>query len=206
MNAAVKTLNGAALVAALLLTSCGTDTHRIDPSGTEGLTTVRDIDPKDWQMAAESCIDSLLKSGALDRKDGRKSIAMVSDVRNETSSHIDTEILTNMIREALLKSGKAVTTTAVGGAKGPEDSATRQVRSLQNDALFDQRTVQPQGTAIAPDVSVGGEIIELYAEKGRAREANFYFHITLTDLKTGLAVWEGQSQVAKQSERGLFGF
>ncbi len=186
---------------ALLLPSCGTDAHRIDPNGLEGLTTVNDINAKDWQMAAESCVNSMLQSGAIDRTDGRKMIIMISGVKNATPVHVDSRILTNMIRESLLKSGKALTTTAVTG----EDAATRDVRKLQDDPLFDHRTVQPQGTAIAPDMSIGGEIIQIFAAQGRDRESNIYFHITLTDLKTGLALWEGQSQVAKQGKLSIFG-
>ncbi len=195
-----------ASLAALLLCSCGTDPHRIDPEGLEGLTTVDDVNAKDWQMAAEACVNSLLKSGVLDRSDGRKTVLMISGVRNETLAHLDTAILTNMLREALLKSGKAVATTALGPGGVAEDSATRDVRKLQDDPLFDHRTVQPQGTAIAPDMSVGGEIIQIVAQEGRRSESNIYFHITITDLKTGLALWEGQSQVAKQAEKPFFGF
>jgi len=195
-------LCAAAFAAAFLLSSCGSDPRRIDPDGLEGLVTVEDVDAKDWQDAAEACVSSLLKAGVLDRSDGRKTILMITGVKNETLAHLDSKILTNMLREALLKSGKAVTSTAVTG----EDSATRGVRSLQGDPLFDQRTVQSQGTAIAPDMSVAGEIIQIVAEQGRFRESNFYFHMTVTDLKTGLALWEGQSQVAKQAKRSLFGF
>jgi len=197
----LTTAIAAALSLAALLASCGTDPHRIDPNGLEGITTVNDINAKDWQVAAESCVNSMLQSGAIDRTDGRKMIIMISGVKNATPLHVDARILTNMIRESLLKSGKAVTTTAVTG----EDSATRDIRKLQNDPLFDQRTVQPQGTAIAPDMSIGGEIIQIFASQGRNRESNIYFHITLTDLKTGLALWEGQSQVAKQGKVSIFG-
>lgn len=202
-----RTLPALAICSAsiLILASCGTDPHRIDPAGTQGITTVNDINAKDWQMAAESCINSMLMSGAIDRKDGRKTVLMISDIKNDTQMHVDSKILTNSIREALLKSGKAITTTAVGAA-GPEDAATKRVRDLQNSELFDQRTVQPNGTAIAPDMSIAGDIIQVYVEEGRYRESTVYFHITLTNLRTGLAEWEGQSQVAKQSKKNIFGF
>jgi penicillin-binding protein activator len=191
---------------AATLSSCGTDAHRIDPNGVEGLTTVYDINAKDWQMAAESCINSMMKSGKLDRTDGRMTILAITGILNKTAVHVDTAILTNMIREAVLKSGKAMTTTAWTGTGGAEDPATRNVRNLQNDPLFDHRTVQPQGTAIAPDMTIAGEIIQIMATQGRYNESTVYFHITLTDLRTGLAVWEGQSQVAKQEKKNIFGY
>ncbi len=196
----------ASLAFAATLSSCGTDAHRIDPNGVEGLTTVNSVDAKDWQMAAEACVNSMLKSGVLDRADGRKSIVAITGILNKTAVHVDTNILTNMLREAILKSGKAVTTTAWTGTGGSEDPATRNVRNLQNDPLFDHRTVQQQGTAIAPDVSIAGEIIQIFADQGRKHESTLYFHVTLTNLKTGLAEWEDQFQVSKQEKRSVFGY
>jgi len=188
----------------VVLTGCGTASHRIDPTGNEGLTTTDDINFKDWQMAAEKSISSLLQAGVLDRADGRKSVIMVSTVRNSTSQHINTQILTQKIRTSILRSGKAITTTAVG-AQGAEDAATRQVRELQDDEMFDQRTVQPMGTAIAPDFSLSGEITQQRTTQGRDSESYFYFHMVLTDLKTGLGVWEDEVEVAKQQTRAVFG-
>jgi len=193
-----------ALMAALWLNGCGTDPHRIDASGNEGLTTTDQVNFKDWQMAAEKAVNSLLQSGVLDRSDGRKSVVMVSTVRNSTTEHINTQILTQKIRTAILRSGKAITTTAVSG-QGAEDTATRQVRELQNDDLFDQRTVQPSGTVVAPDLSLSGEITQQRTSQGRDRESYFYFHLVLTDLKSGLGVWEDEIEVAKQETRALFG-
>lgn len=191
--------------AALLLNGCGTDPHRIDPSGNRGLVTVDDINFKDWQMTAEKAINSLLASGVLSRKDGRKNILMISTIKNSTSQHINARILTDKMRQAILRSGKALTTTAVSGT-GAEDAATRQVRKLENDDMFNQTTVQKHGTAIAPDMSLAGEIVQQKTTQGRKSESYFFFHLTLTDLKTGLAVWEDNVEVAKQAKKPIFGW
>lgn len=192
--------------AALLISGCGgVAAHRIDPTGNRGITTVDDINFKDWQIAAEKGIQSMLQSGVLSRPDGRKTVLMISTVKNSTSQHINTRILTDKIRQAVLRSGKAVTTTAVGGS-GPDDKATRQVRELENDDIFNQATVQKRGTAIAPDMSLAGEIIQQRTRAGRMRESYFFIHMTLTDLKTGLAVWEDNVEIAKQGERPAVGW
>jgi uncharacterized protein (TIGR02722 family) len=191
--------------AALLLSACGTTAHRIDPDSNSSLITVNEINVKDWQIAAQKGINSLLASGVLDRNDGRKTIVMVSTVKNSTSQHINTRILTDKIRQAILRSGKALTTTAVGG-NGADDQATRQVRKLENDDLFNQKTVQKHETAIAPDMSLSGEIVQQYTEEGRKRESYFVFHMALTDLKTGLAMWEENIEIVKQDEKPLIGW
>ncbi len=193
------------LAAALTICGCGSDPARIDASGNRGLTTTDDINFKDWQMAAEKCINSLLESGTLVRQDGKKSVVMVSTVKNSTSQHIDVQILTQKITGAILRSGKAVTTTAVSGA-GAIDKSTKQVRDLQDDEMFNQKTVKQNGTAIAPDFSLAGEITQMKTTEGRSKESYFYFHMTLTDLETGLAVWENEVEIAKQSTKPLMGF
>ena len=191
--------------AALLLTGCGTAAHRIDPSGNRGITTVNELNFKDWQIAAEKGINSLLASGVLSRPDGRKTILMISTVKNSTTQHINTRILTDKIRQAVLRSGKALTTTAVG-ANGAEDKATKQVRQLENDDKFNQATVQKAGTVIAPDMSLAGEIVQQRTRSGRLRESYFFIHMTLTDLKTGLAKWEKNVEIVKQAEKPLIGW
>ena len=190
----------------IILTGCGgAQTRRIDATSNEGLVTTDDINFKDWQIAAEKGINSLLESGVLNRADGRKMILMISTVKNSTNEHIDTRILTDKIRYALLRSGKALTTTAIGG-NGPDDRASRQVRDLDQDDMFNQSTVKKSGTAIAPDMSLSGEIVQQQASSGRVRESYFFFHMALTDLDTGLAIWEENVEIAKQAKRPVFGW
>lgn len=198
-------LSSIAITATMFLTGCGNMPSRINPQSNRGITTTDDINFKDWQITAEKTINSMLKSGVLKRPDGRKNIIMISTVKNSTSQHINTKILTSKIRNAVLRSGMAMTTTAVG-ARGAEDKATRQVRGLENDAMFNQSTVQKNGTAIAPDMSLAGEIIQEKTSQGRLKQSYFFFHLTLTDLKTGLAVWEDNVEIAKQSKRAFVGW
>jgi uncharacterized protein (TIGR02722 family) len=195
----------AALGAGLMLTGCGSMPTRINPESNQGLTTTDDINFKDWQIAAEKAINSMLQSGVLKRADGRKNVIMISTVKNSTTQHINTRILTDKIRQAVLRSGMALTTTAVG-ANGPEDRASKQVRELENDEMFNQQTVQKQGTAIAPDMSLAGEIVQQKTTQGRTNESYFFFHLTLTNLKTGLAEWEDNVEIAKQSTKPLVGW
>lgn len=188
-----------------LLTACGSSARRIDATGNDGVISVNEIDFKDWQIAAEKGITSLLSSGVLSRSDGRKSILMISTIKNSTTQHINTRILTDKIRQAILRSGKALTTTAIGG-NGPDDMASKQVRALDEDDMFNQSTVQKSGTAIAPDMSFSGEVVQQQASSGRIKESYFFFHMALTDLATGLAVWEDNVEIVKQGKKPLLGW
>ncbi|MBQ7206998.1 MAG: penicillin-binding protein activator LpoB [Lentisphaeria bacterium] len=199
-----STLLMTAALSAALLCGCSTPARRIDPT-TQGLTTVRDVNTRDWNDVAARAVNSLIASGALVRPDGRKAIVMINQVKNRTGSRARTQILTNKLRQAMLASGKALTTTAVGG-RGPEDNATRQVRELENDDLFNQATVQKRGTVISPDLSLSGEIINQSTRAGRTTENTFYFHVVLTDLATGLATWEDNFEITKQETVNIFGY
>lgn len=194
-------LAGAA--ALLTMTGCGSASVRIDTASSQGITTVHQIDFKDWQIAAEKGTSSMLESGVMKRADGRKTILMISDVKNSTRENVNTRILTDKIRQAVLRSGQAVVTTAVG-AKGAEETAVRQVRELENDDLFNQSTVQKRGTVIAPDMSLSGEIVQQQRRSGRTEESYFFIHMVLTDLATGLAVWEDNVELAKQGTKSIF--
>ena len=193
-------------ILALILSGCRTGkVTYVDPESNEGITTIRTIDFHDWNAAAEKNINSLLASGVLDSPSEEKKIIMISHVRNETSEHIDTDLLTKKIRIALNRSGKALTTTAVG-VGGPEDEANMAVRELRNVVDFDQSTVQGEGNLVAPDYSLSGKIIQLNTKAGRVKQAAYTFQLSLTDLKRGLALWENEVQIVKKGKKAGVGW
>lgn len=184
----------------LLLAGCeSTKVDYVDPAG-RGLTTVGQINFHDYNEAGINLVQSMLASGRLDRADGTPFIVMLSRIENRTSQHVDTSLLTQNIRIVLSQSGKAAFTTAVG-AGGAEDAASMQVRQLRDSEEFAQDSVAGRGTMIAPDLSVSGRIIQLMTYVGNQRQAAYTFQLTLTDLRTGIAIWEGQEQIVKAGTR-----
>ena len=177
----------------------------VDPESNEGITTIRTIDIHDWNAAAEKNINSLLESGVLGGDGIEKKVIMISHIRNNTTEHIDTDLLAKKIRIALNRSGKVLTTTAVG-VGGPEDEASMAVRELRESAEFDQSTTQQQGTLIAPDYSLSGKIIQLNTKAGKYKQSAFAFQLSLTDLKSGLAVWEDEVQIVKKGKKAGVGW
>lgn len=194
----------AATFGLLAFSGCATEeVSYVDPSG-KGLTTVGQINFHDYNDAAMRLVQSMLASGRLDRADGSPYIVMLSTIDNRTSQHIDTNLLTQNIRMALSQSGKAAFTTAVA-AGGPEDAASMQVRELRQSGEFNQQTIAGQGQMIAPDLSVSGRIIQLNTYQDNQRQAAYTFQLSLTDLQTGIAIWEGQDQIVKGGKRPKFG-
>ena len=193
------------LIFCLLCFGCRTGkVTYVDPESNDGITTVGTIDFHDWNAAAEQSINSLLASGVFGAPEQKK-IVMISHITNNTTEHIDTDLLAKKIRIALNRSGRVLTTTAVG-VGGPEDEASMAVRDLRGEDEFDQSTVQSRGNLAAPQYSLSGKIIELRTKAGRYKQSAFAFQLSLTDLKTGLAMWEDEVQIVKKGKKAGVGW
>ena len=195
-----------ALSLVLLFSGCAT-TKDIDMSNDRG-QAVMGLDYRDFERSAFEAIDSMLQSGALDKgkggAEGDKHVLAISRVINDTMQNIDTDQLVKKIRVSLLQSGKVIVTTAVA-AGGAEDTMSKEARELRSDAEFDQSTVAGKGQMIAPDLSLSGKIIQRNVRIKRGKQqVEYYFQLSLTDINTGLAIWEGESVIGKRgSSKGV---
>ena len=191
------TITLSSLLAAALMSGCAQKTERIDMHEDKG-AQVMGLDYRDFNQAAAEAVQSMLQSGALDKKTGDRYVLAISRVTNDTMQHIDTDQLVKKIRVELLRSGKVVVTTAVG-ANGPEDRMSKQARELREDEEFNQRTVQEKGQMIAPDMSLSGKILQRNVKMDDGKQqVEYYFMLSLTEIKTGLAWWEGETVIGKR--------
>ncbi|QOY51305.1 penicillin-binding protein activator LpoB [Candidatus Sulfurimonas baltica] len=182
----------------LLFSGCATKTTNIDINNDKG-DAVMGLDYRDFQGAAQDMIESLLASGAVNKPNGERYVLVVSRIINDTMQHIDTDQLVKKIRVGLLRSGKVVVTTAVG-ANGAEDTMAMKTRKeLRGDDEFNQKTVAGKGSMIAPDLSLSGKILQrnISVDKSTQR-VEYYFQMSLTDIKTGLAFWEDERIIGKR--------
>ena len=182
----------------LLLSGCATETVNIDMNHDQG-KAVMGLDYRDFQATAQEMVDSMIASGALNKRGGGRYVLVVSRIINDTMQHIDTDQLVKKIRVGLLRSGKVVVTTAMS-ANGPEDAMSMETRkALRGNEEFNQRTVAGKGNMIAPDLSLSGKIIQRNVRvDGSTQRAEYYFQMTLTDINTGLAFWEDERVIGKQ--------
>ncbi|MEE2942637.1 MAG: penicillin-binding protein activator LpoB [Verrucomicrobiota bacterium] len=193
----------AALFPALTL-GCASAKY-IDEGSDDSIVNVGQINTQDWIHAADQLTQSLMLSGAIQAVAGKPKILMIGRIKNNTATHIDTDSLMKKIRVSLNKSGRALTTTAVG-LDGPEDASSKAVRELRADDEFNQGTIPSKGNLVSPDYSLSGKIIQNNARAGRIKQSEFAFQLTLTDLKTGLAIWEEEKLIVKQGARAAVGW
>lgn len=183
----------------LLLSACATPVEMVDTRNDTGEAVVG-LDYRDFEKAAADAVQSLLASGAVNHPNGGRYVMMVSRMTNDTMQRIDTDQLVKKIRIELLNSGKVVVTTAVG-AGGAEDQANFDVREgLRGNEEFNQARVQRKGTLQAPDLSLSGKILQrnLRTPKGK-QQIEYYFQLTMTDLSSGLALWENELPIIKRA-------
>ncbi|NPA29573.1 MAG: penicillin-binding protein activator LpoB [Epsilonproteobacteria bacterium] len=188
-----------------MYTGCANQPHYIDPEkdGTSTPVTMG-LDYEDFQRAAIKLVDSMLRSKYLDRmyrmkmkKEGKPLILMISDFVNDTTQRVDIDQLVKRIRISLLDSGKFIITTALR-AGGAEDSATYELRKLRGNAEFKQSRIAKKGTIETPDLSLSGKIIQRVSKLSNGEQrVDYYFQMSLTDVSSGLAFWEGEEVVSK---------
>ena len=185
-----------ALALLLALSGCQTTTSNIDMNNDQR-GAVMGLDYRDFNTAASTMVDDLLASGALNKPGGGRYVLAISRVLNDTMQRIDTDQLIKQMRVALLRSGKVVVTTAVG-ADGPEYRLAMDARELRNSGEFNQQTVAAEGQMIAPEYSLSGKILQQNVRESKSKQsAIYYFQLSLTDINTGLAFWEGEEIVGK---------
>lgn len=178
---------------------CATNAHYIQSGGNQSVVSISQINIQDYIQAANTMTSELLASGALDKVSNPPAVLAISRIVNNTGQQIDTDLLTKKIRVDLLQSGKAVTTTTMGLGGTAEDPMAK---GLQQEAEF---KADQQNTP-TPDFTLSGKIIQTIARDGNTSQSTFSFQLSLTNPKTGLAVWEGEKEITKQGGRASVGF
>ncbi|HCD33182.1 MAG TPA: penicillin-binding protein activator LpoB [Phycisphaerales bacterium] len=196
----------------LMLTGCeSTRAKRIDPAGTQTITTIKRLDIQDAADAAAAMSQSLLESGRLGKHVNaagetvlRPSVIAIDRYVNNTSQQIDRDEVLKKIRVALNKAGVAQTIVTINdqGDLGGESNIASKFARENTPA---DRSVQTPELLVV-DYSLTFKIIENRAQAGQIRQTTFTFQMSLVDVKTGLAVWEDEKQITKQGKDSSVGW
>ena len=185
-----------------VLAGCG-GTRVVDLENERDVATMQDVmelEYRDWTKTAENMTDSMLKSNALTRV--KNPVIAVANIKNDTMQRFDTDILIKKIRTTVLKSGRAQIATNFTG----EDTTSNTVRSTRGNDEYNQSTFAGKGTLVAPNLSLSGKMLQrnLKIESGWFSSVDtrveYYLQLTLTDLKTGLSVWEDEKPIVKEGD------
>lgn len=184
----------------LALCACG-GTRVVDLNDQKEVAAMQDVmelEYRDWTKTAETMTQSMLKSGAF--RAIKNPVIAMGPIVNDTQQRFDTDILTKKIRTTLMKSGTVQVATNFSG----EDTTTEKMRSMRANAEYDQETIAKTGTLVAPNMSLSGKMLQrnLKLDSGWFSSVDtrveYYLQLTLTDLKTGLSVWEDEQPIIKE--------
>jgi PBP1b-binding outer membrane lipoprotein LpoB len=188
----------------LLFSGCASnEARRIDPQGTETITTVDQLDIQDATDAAGELSASLLASGVLGQE-GRPSIIAISNYVNRTGIQLDRDRIVKKIRVSLNKAGVAQTITTIGAtgtAQGAEDTLATNRQQI-NQFLSDDE----DAPKVEPEYSLTFKALRQRARAGSTRQNTFIFQMSLTEIATGLAVWEDEKMITKQGDKPAVGW
>ena len=155
------------------------------------------LDMRDFENAASDAVHKMLASPAMTKPGGGRYVLAISRVSNDTMQRIDTDLLIKRIRIELLNSGRLTVTTAIG-LDGAEDPLVMKTRQLRQSNEFNRAQVAKTGQMLAPDISLTGKIIQTNNRLGDGTQrVDYAFQLTMTDVNTGVSLWEGETPISK---------
>lgn len=191
-------LFAAGLAGALLLAGCASQpqvTYQ-DPTAVETLTT--EFGTTDVQLITDKMVSSLLETPVLGTD---RPVIWVSPIRNKTSEHIDTKMITDRIRTAMLKSGKVRFTAA-----SDISNELQQQLEYQNDAsIVDPGTAAKRAKQVGAKFMIYGEIGSIVKRTDTASLVDYQVTLNLTNVETGLIEWADDKSIRKGTARRAVG-
>ncbi|MGB5919057.1 penicillin-binding protein activator LpoB [Arcobacter sp.] len=179
----------------IFFTGCTHKPEYLPENSPKSSVVTMGIDRQDFEKAASDMAKSLLSSGALDKRGGGKNVVMMSDIVNDTTQRFDVKFLTKKMRILILNSGKAIITSAVGTQR---DDLAQDSRKLRDNDEFKKSTTIQKNTLYAPSLSLSGSILQRTSKANKDDQiVEYYFQLSLTDIKTGLVTWEDEVVIGK---------
>ena len=176
------------------------DARYIEDSSEKGLVNLEKINSQDFTRAANKLLQDLFTTGALAKAPDQPAILHVGEVRNDTQTYFDTDLLLQAMKRDLLASNRVRISTTEGLGGKASDKYAKEVRAkLEAGDPF--AVIQPR-----PFFSLSGKVIEETSRVDKVTQKDFYFLMTLTEIDTGTGVWFGRELISKQGRRGSIGF
>jgi len=176
------------IASAFIFTACSSpNASYVESGGSRSVISTNKINIADWNNATASLVNDMLASACLENIKPQPVKMQVSRIVNRTSQSIDTDMLTKQISIALNNSGKVVTMS--------DDATTKEL--AEYEAFTSNKKVS------VPKITMTGKIIEDRDSNRDVKEVTYIFMLEINNA--GVAIWQGQKQISKQSERSGFG-
>jgi uncharacterized protein (TIGR02722 family) len=154
----------------------------------------------DVRTVCETLIRDALAAGSVSRfiqdyssrNGGAAPTVVVGTFRNTSSEHIDTTILSRLMRTAIINSGKLEFVS--GGETRDEVRAERQ--DQQSNAS--EASAAALGNETGAVFLLSGEVQSMVDKAGNTSTRSYFVFATLTNIETNRILWEGENNDIKK--------
>lgn len=169
----------------------------------------------DLQTFSKHMADSFIQSPSLGylnkpyKGQDQRIVMVMGGITNETMEHINRNMISERVREAMMQSGKF---RFVAGDVGQAE-IDKQVRFQQGSGRVDPAKAIAFGKQQGAEVVLYGNLSSIEKEKGRSietlgtkKEDVFYqFTMNALNIETGEIMWTNVEELRKQQVTSLFG-
>ncbi len=183
------------------LASCGS--RQFTQGEYDDVNEVRHLDDEFNEHDAQALSEEMIKSlQAHPTIVGAKKppVVQMENVRNKTSEHIDTKVLTDAVRTAVLKTGKVLFS----------NKDDRQLREDEVDYQLDSGRYRKdkqkkRDGGVSPDYLITGDLISNVQQVGSKKLVFYKLTLNMTDLESGLMVWSEEKPIRKRFKKKSVG-
>jgi len=160
------------------------------------------LEAQDVRRTVERMVDSMLADSTLNAAiGGQRPVLDVTSVKNRTTLHLDTKMLTDSIRTRLIRSRKF---------RFMDRSTAADDQQFMNDQTLNGMTdptkaVRP-GQQSAVQMYLYGDLYEVRNHVDDVTDRYYKFTLNLKDLRTGEIVWTDEQEIRKEEVRNVMGF
>ena len=191
------------LAAVFIMTGCSATTRDISPD--EAIHYDEGYDFTDKKAIVSGLVESLLNKPPLVARYDRP-VIIVYNVANRTSEHIETDGITDDIRQEILQSGKARFVNKVQRDNIEKETAYQYGGDVSAETRF-QRARQ-----VGAEYLISGTLRSIKKKEPKQvrlkKRTLQYYSLTLelTDLQTGLIEWTDNVEIVRESSKPFIGW
>ena len=191
------------LAAVLIITGCSATTRDISPD--EAIHYDEGYDFTDKKAIVSGLVESLINKPPLVARYDRP-IIIVYNVANRTSEHIETDGITDDIRQEIMQSGKARFVNKVQRDNIQKETAYQYGGDVSAETRF-QRARQ-----VGAEYLISGTLRSIKKKQPKqvrlTKRTLQYYSLTLelTDLQTGLIEWTDNVEIVRESSKPFIGW
>ncbi len=193
--------NNLGILGLILLSACGS--RQFTQGEYDDPNVVRHLDDEfnesDAQVLSQEMIVSLQQHPIITTAK-TPPVVQMEVVRNKTSEHIDTKMITDAVRTAVLKTGKVRFSN-----KEDRDLREGEVDYALDSGRYRKESQKRRDGGIAPDYLLTGDLISNVQQVGSRKLVFYKLTLNMTDLESGLIVWSEEKPIRKRFKKKSVG-